>query len=190
MAYGLKFVTKVSYSQQSLASKKEMLKDNYEWLQIQYKELAKKISKAIRLTIHKRTKTHNNRGGGMGLASAFENFTVTRRGTEFRIGIGQKGELNSLYPYWYALNYGRFYKSGKPFIPPPTIGYFGHKNGPIAGAGRTEIWHYNSTADYRHYMEPKRKVEAIKYIQVGQDVMRQGKQEILMKLKSRNARKK
>ena len=187
MAYGIKFSSKISYSAQGLQSIRNMLKGNQEWLELEFTDLAKKISKGIISHIDSKTGSRDNRGGGLGLATAFRNYVVTRKGSQFTIGIGNKGDLNKFFPYWYALNYGKFYKSGKPFIPPPTIGYFDGTTRPIPGVGG-QRWEYDNQATQRFYMEPKKAVPGIMYIQKGNDILKKGTAQIMTKLKRRNAK--
>jgi len=70
------------------------------------------------------------------------------------LGIGNIGKMNSEAPYWEVLNDGGY-------LPPPTVGFFGNGNAPMAGASG-EKW----TDDPGKFpMTPKKVTEPVNYIE-------------------------
>lgn len=121
---------------------------------------SKKMGQIIDLN-RKRRSAHTR--ANTGLAGYFRKGTgivVSRSGLSVTARVGNKNELNALFPYWKVIN-----KGGKP--PPANLGYFGKFQRPKSGGGG-QVWHGGATGGSpwanKYFIQPKKPIPAMNYI--------------------------
>lgn len=92
-------------------------------------------------------------------------------------GIGKISDLNSSTPYWFVVNYGARFpgnisaalegKTGLPYVPPVTRGYFNgnprYPDGSLSDKKRKQVWTTRSNGKF--YMVPKKPIRPSNYIE-------------------------
>lgn len=121
----------------------------------------------------------SRRGSTGKLARAITVKKVETKQDEIIYVIGDMPELFRKVPYWFVANYGRLFpgsydaaaegKTGKKFIPPPTMGAFAG-NPPRASASGTgkgkDRFRYNSNGSF---IEPTHSTKPLRFIEKTND---------------------
>ena len=125
--------------------------------------------------------THKKRPGGNSNLEKSINLDRWSKGYTVGFGIGNINELNQIAKYWHWINYG-IAQTGRK-IPPANVGYFGNNfRAPEAG-GYGEAWHHTGKGSGFYFMNPKKAIDPMNYIENTNFYLRNQLSKILRRLK-------